>query len=38
MIIEIDDTWIVDIDNLIDYYYYDIYFNADKYYNIEPYL
>ncbi len=38
MIIEIDDTWIVDIDNLINYYYFDIYFNSDQYYYIEPYL
>ncbi len=37
MIIYIDD-FVIDLTNLIDYYYFDIYFNSDKYYHIEPYL
>lgn len=37
MFIYIDD-FVVDIDNLIDYYYFDLFFNQDQFYHIEPYI
>lgn len=38
MNIEIDDTWIVDSTNIIDYFYFNLYFNRDNFYFIETYL
>ena len=34
----IDDDWFIDIKNLFDYYYFDLYFNQDNYYDIEGYF
>jgi len=34
MFIYIDD-FVIDIDNLIDYYYFDLFFNQDKFYYLE---
>jgi hypothetical protein len=34
----VDNDWVVDFDNLIDYFYFNIFFNRDDYYFIEPYL
>lgn len=36
MVLIIDD-WVVNLDNLIDYYYFDLYFNQDGYYDFEGY-
>ena len=38
MILIIDDDWVADLSNLIDYYYYDLYFNTNNNYIIKSYL
>ena len=34
MMVIIDDDWIIDSDDLIDYFYFELFFNKDNYYEI----
>ena len=37
MVLIIDDDWVIDVNNLLDYYYFNLYFNQDGYYDCEGY-